>query len=228
VNVRLSRFIALVAISTGAAMFVSRLAHGHPLGRQVPGGILIGNPHAYDRLTRLLLGSLFRSIAADIAASAPPGARVLEVGCGPGHLSTRLAHEHGLDVTGLDLDPAMTERAWANATSATTTDGRQPTFVTGDVAALPFDDAAFDLIVSTFSVHHWSDPGAGIGEMARVLRPGGRALIWDLGPGSRLFHAHVADVVATLRAGGLRMISAGPWLWPWRFSLSQRLELARD
>jgi SAM-dependent methyltransferase len=226
--VRLSRFIVLVAISTGTALFVSRLSRGHALGRHVPGGILIANVGAYDQLTRILLGSLFRSIAADTAVSAPPGTRVLEVGCGPGHLATRLARDHGLEVTGLDLDAAMVERARANAASTTSTDGRRPTFVTGDVAALPFEDGTFDLVVSTFSVHHWSDPGAGIGEMARVLRPAGRALIWDLGPGSRLFHAHVTDPAETLRAGGLRMVSAGLWQWPWRFSLSQRLELARD
>ena len=49
------------------------------------------------------------------AVAAPDGARVLEVGCGPGHLSIRLARHHGLDVTGLDLDPAMVERARVNA-----------------------------------------------------------------------------------------------------------------
>jgi SAM-dependent methyltransferase len=43
---------------------------------------------------------------------------VLEVGCGPGHLSIRLARQPGLDVTGLDLDPAMIERARANADRA--------------------------------------------------------------------------------------------------------------
>jgi SAM-dependent methyltransferase len=226
--VRFSRFVVLVAISTSAALMASRLSRGHALGRQVTGGILIANVGAYDQLTRILLGSLFASIATEIAASVSPGTRVLEVGCGPGHLATRLAHDHGLEVTGLDLDPTMIERARANAASVTTTDGRQPMFVNGDVAALPFEDASFDLVVSTFSVHHWSDPGAGFGEMARVLRPGGRALIWDLGPGSRLFHAQVPDPAETLHAGDLRMVSAGPWRWPWRFSLSQRLELARD
>ena len=122
----------------------------------------------------------------------------------------------------------MVEWASRNAARAATTDGRGPTFVTGALAGLPFEDASFDLVVSTFSVHHWSDPEAGIGELARVLRPGGRAFIWDLGPRSRLSHADLPDPAETLRAGGLRMVSAGPWQWPWRFNLSQRLELARD
>jgi SAM-dependent methyltransferase len=220
--------LALVAVSTGVALLLSRHARGHALGRHEPGGILIGNAGAYDRLTRILLGPLFRAIATDVAAVAPPGARVLEVGCGPGHLSTRLAHDQGLVVTGLDLDPVMVERAWGNAARTATTDGRGPTFVTGDVAGLPFEDASFDFVVSTFSVHHWSDPQTGLGEIARVLRPGGRALVWDLGPGWQLFHAHLPDPAESLRAGGLRMVSAGPWRWPWRFSVSRRLELARD
>ena len=225
---RLSRILALVAISTGVSLLVTRLAHGHPLSRPVPGGILIGNAGAYDRLTHILLGSLIRSIAADIAASAAPGARVLDVGCGPGHLSARLAQYHGLEVTGLDLDPAMIERARANVARPTTPPGRQPMFAEGDVAALPFEDAAFDLVVSTFSFHHWSDPAVGIGEIARVLRPGGRAFIWDLRPGSRLLHDHLPDALPILHAGPLRVAAVKPWRWPWRVSLVQRVELARD
>ena len=225
---RPSRILTLVAISTGLSLLFTRLAHGHALGKPVAGGILIGNAGAYDRLTRILLGSLFRSIASDVAASASEGARVLDVGCGPGHLSARLAHDHGLEVTGLDLDPAMIERARANAERAAPSDGRVPTFVEGDVAALRLEDASFDLVVSTFSFHHWSDPAAGIGEIARVLRPAGRALIWDLRPGSRLLHDHLPDAVPILHAGPLRVVAVRPWPWPWRLSLLQRMELARD
>ena len=225
---RLLRILALVAVSTGLSLLVSRFAHGHAFGRPVAGGILITNAGAYDRLTHILLGWLIRSIAADIAASATPGARVLDVGCGPGHLAARLAHDHGLDVTGLDLDPAMIERARANVARPTAPRGRQPTFAEGDVAALPFEDASFDLVVSTFSFHHWSDPAVGIAEMARVLRPGGRALIWDLRPGSRLVHEHLPDAISIFHAGPLRVVAVRPWRWPWRVSLLQRMELVRD
>jgi SAM-dependent methyltransferase len=49
-----------------------------------------------------------------------------------------------------------------------------------DVASLPFADASFDVAVSTFSMHHWSDPPKGLEEIYRVLRPGGIALIYDV------------------------------------------------
>jgi hypothetical protein len=94
----------------------------------VSGGILIGNAGVYDACSRLLLGSLFDGIAADVVAVVPDGARVLEVGCGPGRLSIRLARRHGLDVTGLDLDPAMVERARANADRLGNGDERRPSF----------------------------------------------------------------------------------------------------
>lgn len=217
-------WIALIAIATVAAFAVSRLIRAHVAGHEVPGGRLMPNVGAYDLLTRLLLGSRFRSIAADIAADAPPSARILEVGCGPGHLSMALARDHRLDVTGLDLDPAMIARAKANADRAGAA-SKMPTFVVGDVAALPFSDGTFDLVVSTFSMHHWSDPTAGLDDIARVLRPGGKALIWDFPAGFPLFHAHVPDPAAQIHASRLRLISMEPWRWPWRFRLSQRMEL---
>lgn len=219
--------LILVALAIGAIV-LARRARDHIAGREAPGGILITDPGAYDTHSRLLFGSFFRAIASDIAATASPAAKLLEVGCGPGHLSVRLARDHGLDVTGLDLDPAMIGRARANAARGPKPDGRPPTFVVGDVAAMPFEDSAFDVVVSTLSMHHWSDPAAGLREIHRVLRPGGRALIWDLRPGFRLFHVHALDPAELMRASPLRVVSMRPWRWPWRLSFSQRLELARD
>ena len=83
--------ILLGAAAAAAGAAVVRHGGGAARGRRVQGGILIGDAVAYDAMSRLLLGSLFRPIAADVAAVAPDGARVLEAGCGPGHLSIRLA-----------------------------------------------------------------------------------------------------------------------------------------
>jgi SAM-dependent methyltransferase len=223
----------LVIVTGAAAAALAVLRHGRHAARehQMPGGILIGNAVVYDTLSRLLLGPFLTRIAANVVAVTSDGARVLEVGCGPGHLSARLAH-HGFDVTGLDLDPAMIAHAQANTDRAANRGGRQPSFLVGDVAALAFPDRSFDLVVSTLSMHHWADPAAGLAEIGRVLRPGARALIWDFRPGVRphLFgprHSHIPDPVDHTHSSRLRMVKATPWSWPWKFQLTQRIELAR-
>jgi SAM-dependent methyltransferase len=224
----------LVFLAGAAAAALAVLRHGRHAaqGHQAPGGILIGDAVVYDALSRLLLGPFLARIAADVAAVAPEGARVLEVGCGPGRLSIRLARQHGLEMTGLDLDPAMIARARANTDRAGNRGGRRPSFLVGDVAALAFPDRSFDLVVSTLSMHHWADPTAGLTEIGRVLRPNARALIWDFRPGGRphLFgprHAHIPDPVDHTRGSRLQVVKATPWSWPWRFQLTQRIELAR-
>lgn len=193
-------------------------------GRRAPGGIVMGDAGAYDTLSRLLLGSLFRSIAADIAAGTQPGAKVLEIGCGPGHLSDRLARAHLLEVTGLDLDPAMIARARARTERTPGGMGRSPSFIVGDVASLPFDDGAVDIVVSTFSMHHWTDRSAGLGEIARVLRPGGRALVWDFKAGGMPFHAHAHDPADRALGTPLRVDSVRTWRWPWHLAIAERIE----
>ena len=58
--------------------------------------------------------------------------------------------------------------------------GSRVTFRKGDVQRIPFPDASLDLVVSTLSLHHWSDPLPVLDEVARVVRPGGSFLIFDL------------------------------------------------
>jgi SAM-dependent methyltransferase len=221
------RAFAILLGAAAAASAVAVVRHGRGgMGRSVPGGILIRDAAAYDKLShRLLLRPLFDRIAADVTAVAPNGARVLEVGCGPGRLSIRLA-QHGFDMTGLDLDPAMIERARANA-DRSADGGRRPSFLVGDVASLAFPDGSFDLVVSTLSMHHWVDPAAGLAEIARVLRSDGRALIWDLRGGLVPFHGRLPDPVEHAHGAPLRVSSATPWRWPWRFRLTQRIEMVR-
>jgi hypothetical protein len=93
------RKLAILAAVAAGAVAVLRHGRGATRGHRVAGGILIGHAGVYDTLSRLLLGPLIERIAADVAAVAPAGAQVLEVGCGPGHLSIRLARQHRLDVT---------------------------------------------------------------------------------------------------------------------------------
>jgi SAM-dependent methyltransferase len=68
-------------------------------------------------------------------------------------------------------------------------------FRVGDVASLPFADASFDAVVSTFSLHHWPDPAKGLEEIYRVLRPGGVARIYDVVDWIRRFEQGGPNIV---------------------------------
>jgi SAM-dependent methyltransferase len=219
--------VVILLAAVGAAVAAVRHRYGAGTSHTAPGGILIGDAGAYDRMTRFVLRRFFAHIAADVAAATRDSARVLEVGCGPGLLSILLADRHDLVVTGVDLDPSMIERARINADRARDGAAGPPTFMVGDVASLAFPDESFDLVVSTLSMHHWADPAAGLAEIGRVLRPDGRALVWDLRPGAVPFHRHVPDPVEHARGAALRVVRVAPWRWPWRFSLTQRIELIR-
>jgi SAM-dependent methyltransferase len=216
-------------ILLGAAAAVALTRHGFRAagGHRAPGGILVRDAGAYNAFSRRLLGPFFEQIADDVAEAAPGKARILEVGCGPGHLSIQLARWHGLDVTGIDLDPAMIDQAQANATGSDGIDGSRPSFEVGDVAHLVFPDESFDLVISTLSMHHWGDPSAGLSEVGRVLGPGGRALIWDFRPGIWPLRRHIPDLVKHAQGSRLQIVGATPWRWPWKLSLTQRVELAR-
>jgi ubiquinone/menaquinone biosynthesis C-methylase UbiE len=196
----------------------------------VAGGALIDNGSMYDLASRLLLRSMFRRVAAEVAAAVPGGASVLEIGCGPGHLAALLARIPGLRVTGVDLDPGMVVRAEARAGREVGGDRHRPSFLVADVAALPFPDASFDLVVSTFSMHHWADPAVGLAEIRRVLRPGGRALIWD--PASRIAHLHdrpsgsVRGAIRPPDRPPFEHVRITPWPWPWRIRWIERIEFS--
>jgi SAM-dependent methyltransferase len=225
---RLRTFALMVgaaAVTAGVATVVVRLSRGHARGVQAPGGILMGDAAGYDSFSGRLLRSFYGSVATDVADSAPTGGRVLEVGCGPGHLSIQMARDHGLEVTAVDLDPAMIERARANARRQMDGELTKLSFAVADVAAMPFADASFDLVVSTLSMHHWADPAAAQAEIARVLAPGGRALVWDIRPGAVPFHRDLPDPLEHVHGSRLRLAGAEPWLWPWRFKFTQRIEL---
>jgi SAM-dependent methyltransferase len=110
-----------------------------------------------------------------ITRHCPPG-RTLDVGCGTGALAERLARQ-GYEVVGVDPSSGMlgVMRQRAPAVEA----------VQGVGEELPFDDASFDLALTVATLHHISSPNAVravLGEMTRVVRPGGRIVIWDHNP----------------------------------------------
>jgi ubiquinone/menaquinone biosynthesis C-methylase UbiE len=130
----------------------------------------------YDLLARRLLRGAYRRFAEDVADAAPDGGAVLDVGTGPGVLLVELARlRPDLRLTGVDLSADMVTTAGRNLAEF----GERASARAGDVTDLPFPDDSFDLIVSSFSLHHWDDPQAAAPELARVLRPGGRLYIYD-------------------------------------------------
>ena len=81
-------------------------------------------------------------------------------------------------MTGIDLSDEMLDQGQDNARRAGVAD--RVSFRRGDAQQIPFPDASLHLVVSTLSLHHWSDPVAVLDEIARVLRPGGSFLVFDL------------------------------------------------
>jgi len=109
------------------------------------------------------------------AARPAPGDSVLDVACGPGLVVCALA-PHVRQATGIDVTPAMLERARRLAVEKGLTNvaWRQ-----GDVYSLPYDDAAFGVVTTRFSFHHFLDPAAVLREMVRVCTPGGHIVVVD-------------------------------------------------
>ncbi|MGA8246458.1 MAG: class I SAM-dependent methyltransferase [Nocardioides sp.] len=115
-------------------------------------------------------------------AGLPRDARVLDVGCGPGALTARLADRYGVRAVAA-IDPSASFVA-ATRQRIPGIDVRE-----GVAEALPFDDGSFDAALAQLVVHFMADPVAGLREMGRVTRPGGvvTACVWDhAGGGSPL------------------------------------------
>ncbi len=142
-------------------------------------------------------------------ARAMPGARALDLGCGGGHVAYRLA-PHAARVTAYDLTPAMLDAVAAEAARR----GLANVAVQqGAAERLPFAEAAFDLVVSRFSAHHWRDLDAALREVRRVLAPGGRALFLDsASAGTPLVDSFVQAIELLRDPSHGRNYSAAEWL----------------
>jgi ubiquinone/menaquinone biosynthesis C-methylase UbiE len=135
-------------------------------------------PWLYVRLAQgPIFRLIYRRLGADLAGSLPRGARLLDVGTGPGYLLDHLAQKRpDLHLFGLDLSYSMIRRSRLRAGPYLA----PLKFLVADALALPFPNGIFDQVLATFSLHNWEEPGVGVREVRRVLRPGGRAWILEM------------------------------------------------
>ncbi len=101
-----------------------------------------------------------------------PALRILDVGCGPGDLSVRVAQQCH-EVWGVDVTPEMIRIAEKKAAS----DPANIYFQQADACELPFDNYSFDTVMSVNALQTMSQPAAALMEMSRVLKPGGELLL---------------------------------------------------
>ncbi len=119
-----------------------------------------------------------RQTAELVARRVPKGGSILEVAPGPGYLAIELAKLGRFQVSGLDISRSFVQIASNKAHAA----GVEVAFHQGDAARMPFAPDSFDFIVCQAAFKNFSDPVGALGEMHRVLKPGGTALVLDLRP----------------------------------------------
>jgi ubiquinone/menaquinone biosynthesis C-methylase UbiE len=109
--------------------------------------------------------------------SANENDKAVDLACGPGTLALRFA-KHVRWICGLDFTPAILQRARNSAAQ----DGLlgKMAFAIGDAQSLPFASDSLDLAVTSYSLHHISDPARVISEMSRVVKKGGRVGVIDI------------------------------------------------
>lgn len=137
-----------------------------------------------------------------------PGARVLDLGCGGGHVAYRAA-AHAAEVVAVDVTAEMLEtvaRTAAERGLANIAVRQAP------AERLPFPDGHFGVVLSRFSTHHWLDAEAGLREARRVLAPDGIAVFADVtAPGHALLDTHFQAVELLRDPSHVRNLNVAEW-----------------
>ncbi|HZB88799.1 MAG TPA: class I SAM-dependent methyltransferase [Terracidiphilus sp.] len=167
------------------------------------------NPQAYGKN-----GAFVHGLAGGVVdwLAAQPGERILDLGCGDGQLSERLAAS-GARIQGVDASPQMVAAARARGVAAEH----------GSAEALPFTDAAFDAVFSNAALHWVRGQDAMLGEVHRVLKPGGR-FVAEMGGHGNIAAIQVA-LIAVLTRHGYGELENGVNYYPAAEAYTRRLEL---
>jgi demethylmenaquinone methyltransferase/2-methoxy-6-polyprenyl-1,4-benzoquinol methylase len=192
----------------------------------------------YDLLNRLLSLGIDRRWrrALLLTAGDVRGKRVIDLCCGTGDVAFLLAR-HGARVLGLDFTAEMLRVATARRTKADTAAERGVLLALGDACALPVPSASAEVVTIAFGIRNVADRAAGLRDVARVLRPGGRLAILEFGhPRNRLlagiyrFYFHrVLPRVGALLSGDRHAYSYLPEsvaAWPSAEAFGREIEAA--
>ncbi|MGX4694497.1 class I SAM-dependent methyltransferase [Streptomyces sp. JNUCC 63] len=146
-------------------------------------GILIPWVRRYNLLVTVIFGGRRGALNSTLVAAsgARPGDRVLDVGCGPGIFAGRLADAVGPGGQVVGIDPSAPMIEYASRHTGRAANCR---FVLAPAQSLDLPDGEFDVVTSTFAMHHIPEAHreTALAQMYRVLRPGGRLLIADAFP----------------------------------------------
>ncbi len=192
---------------------VSHLHHRESSGVSAPltRGFVWNWARRYDLLMGFVtLGreQAFRQRIADLARL-QPGEIVLDVGCGTGTLAMVARQRVGEigRVAGIDPSPQMIARASRKAVRR----GLAIDFQVGVIEHLSFPDQSFDVVLSTFMMHHLPDDlkRRGLAEIARVLKPGGRLLVLDMKGPAGPWKSNIADQPALMKEAGFSQVETG-------------------
>lgn len=118
----------------------------------------------------------YRRCALAVAERVPPGGAVLDLATGPGYLAIELAKLRRVVVSGLDISKTFVRIATDNAAA----EGAEVEFRQGNAARMPYPDASFDFVVCRAAFKNFADPIGALDEIHRVLKPGGKASVFDL------------------------------------------------
>lgn len=134
-------------------------------------------------------------------AAPQPGEKALDVGCGPGALAIAMSEMvgEGGEVVGIDASLEMIE----TARRKTKRQSLPVRFEAAAIESLSFPGASFDLATSTFMLHHLPDEAqrAGLAEVRRVLKPGGRLVIADFASESGSLLGHLLSILGHAHGG---------------------------
>jgi ubiquinone/menaquinone biosynthesis C-methylase UbiE len=136
-------------------------------------------------------------------------ARVLDLGCGGGHVSFTMAPHVG-EVIAYDLSEAMLAAVAKEAVARGLTNLATQQ---GKAEVLPFEDASFDFVATRYSTHHWQDVPAALKEARRVLKPGASITVMDaVAPENVLCDTFVQTIEMLRDPSHVRDYSVHEWL----------------